>query len=158
MKPFLLGSCLLLGTLPSLASAQVFQNFAFLNAELSVRMALTAVEHCDEQGYAVSAAVMNREGRLMAFARHPLASPMTAEISQGKAYTSALTQAETGALDPNGAMSYAQGTVLTEGGLPFSAGGRFIGGIGISGAPSAVDVICARAGIEAVQADLEFAE
>ncbi|MFZ9096183.1 MAG: heme-binding protein, partial [bacterium] len=38
------------------------------------------------------------------------------------------------------------------------AGGRFLGGIGVSGAPSAVDVECAQAGIDSVADDLEFAE
>ena len=76
-------------------SAQTLQNFVFLNAEFSVQMALTAVQDCQEKGYNVSAAVMNREGRLTAFARNPMASPMTSEISQGKAYAAALTQAST---------------------------------------------------------------
>ena len=57
----------------------------FLNAELSVQMAITAVLDRLEKGYNVSAAVMNREGRLTAFARNPIASPMTSEIAQGKA-------------------------------------------------------------------------
>ena len=79
-------------------SAQTLQNFVFFNAELSVQMALTAVQDCQEKGYNVSAAVMNREGRLTAFARNPMASPMTSEIAQGKAYAAALTQASTAKL------------------------------------------------------------
>ena len=70
----------------------------FLSAELSVRMALTAVLDCQEKGYNVSAAVMNREGRLTAFARNPMASPMTSEIAQGKALAAALTKASTAKL------------------------------------------------------------
>ena len=141
-------------------SAQTLQNFVFLNAELSVQMTLTAVQDCQEKGYNVSAAVMNREGRLTAFARNPMASPMTSEIAQGKAYTSAITQSATGNIDieTTQALGYADGVVPTQGGLPFSAGGRFLGGIGVSGAPSAVDVECAQAGIDAVADDLEFAE
>ena len=34
-------------------SAQTLQNFVFLNAELSVQMALTAVQDCQEKGYNV---------------------------------------------------------------------------------------------------------
>ena len=124
-------------------SAQTLQNFVFLNAELSVQMALTAVQDCQEKGYNVSAAVMNREGRLTAFARNP----MTSEISQGKAYAAALTQASTANLGEIGAVAYADGVVPTQGGLPFSTGGRFLGGIGVSGAPSEIDEGCAQAGL-----------
>ena len=90
---------LLLTASYSSISAQTLQNFVFLNAELSVQMALTAVQDCQEKGYNVSAAVMNREGRLTAFARNPMASPMTSEIAQGKAYASAITQSATGNID-----------------------------------------------------------
>ena len=92
---------------------QTLQNFVFLNAELSVQMALKAVQDCQEKGYNISAAVMNREGRLTAFARNPMASPMTSEIAQGKAYTAALTQASTtnlGEIDP---LAYVDGVVPT---------------------------------------------
>ena len=139
---------------------QTLQNFVFLNAELSVQMALTAVHDCQEKGYNVSAAVMNREGRLTAFARNPMASPMTSEIAQGKAYASSMTMVASGNLDliESPALGYPEGIVPTQGGLPFSAGGRFLGGIGVSGAPSEIDEECAQAAIDAVADDLEFAE
>ena len=54
-------------------------------------MALVAVKDYQEKGLNVSAAVINREWRLNAFARNPMASPMTSEIAQGKAYPAALT-------------------------------------------------------------------
>ena len=160
MKPRTFITILVLAASYSPISAQTLQNFVFLNAELSVQMALTAVQDCQEKGYNVSAAVMNREGSLTAFARNPMASPMTSEVAQGKAYASALTQVATGSLDLNEspALGFVKDMVPTEGGLPFSAGGRFLGGIGVSGAPSAVDVECAQAGIDSVADDLEFAE
>ena len=101
---------------------------------------------------------MNREGRLTAFARNPMASPMTSEIAQGKAYTAALTQASTTNLGEIDALAYADGVVQTQGRLPFSAGGRFLGRIGVSGAGLATDEECAQLGIDAVADDLEFAE
>ena len=54
-------------------------------------MALVAVKDYREKGLNVSAAVMNREGRLTAFACNPMDYPMTSEIAQGKAYPAALT-------------------------------------------------------------------
>ena len=58
-------------------------------------MALVAVKDYQEKVLNVSAAVMNRVGRLTAFACNPMDSPMTSEIAQGKAYATALTQAST---------------------------------------------------------------
>ena len=101
---------------------------------------------------------MNIEERLTAFARNPMASPTTSEIAQGKAYTAALTQASTTNLGEIDALAYAEGVVQMQGGLPFSAGGRFLGRIGISGADSVTDEECAQLGIDAVADDLEFAE
>ena len=138
--------------------AQTLQNFVFLNAELSVRMALKAVQDCQEKGYNISAAVMNREGRLTAFARNPMASPMTSEIAQGKAYTAALTQASNTNLGEIDALAYADRVVQTQGGIPFSAGGRFLRRIRVSGADSVTNEECAQLGIDAVADDLEFAE
>ena len=94
-----------------------------------------------KKGYNVSAAVMNRQGRLTAFVCNPMASPMTSEIAQGKAYTSAITQSSTGNIDieTTQALGYSDRVVPTQSGLPISAGGRFFDSIGISGADSPTD-------------------
>jgi uncharacterized protein GlcG (DUF336 family) len=43
------------------------------------------------------------------------------------------------------------------GGLPIDGGGTMVGAIGVSGAPGgANDDICAKAGIAAIEADLNF--
>ena len=43
------------------------------------------------------------------------------------------------------------------GGVPIEAGGSILGGIGVSGAPSAeADDKCAKAGIDAIKDALEF--
>ena len=89
---------------------------------------------------------MNREGRLTAFARNPMASPMTSEISQGKAYVAALTQASTANFGEIGAVAYADGVVPTQGSLLFSDSEHLLGGIGVSGADSATDEECSQAG------------
>ncbi|HEY9148817.1 MAG TPA: heme-binding protein, partial [Gammaproteobacteria bacterium] len=49
------------------------------------------------------------------------------------------------------------GLVVSAGGLPITAGGTILGGVGVSGAPSGeTDEKCAQAGIDAVSADLEM--
>ena len=60
---------------------------------------------------------MNREGRLTAFARNPMASPMTSEIAHGKAYTSAITQSATSniEIETTKALSYADGVSQPKG-------------------------------------------
>ncbi len=148
---------LLLTASYSSISAQTLQNFVFLNAELSVQMALTAVQDCQEKGYNVSAAVMNREGRLTAFARNPMASPMTSEISKEKPTPLHLPKPqpqiwEKSVLWPM-QMELSQPKVDS----PFSAGGRFLGGIGFRRRFGHHDE-CAQAGIDSVADDLEFAE
>ena len=52
-----------------------------------------------------------------------------------------------------------EGLVMSAGGIPVQAGGTIVAGIGVSGAPSGTtDEACARAGLAAVQDDLEMAE
>ena len=46
---------------------------------------------------------------------------------------------------------------MSAGGVPIQAGGRMLGGVGVSGAPSGeTDEACAEAGVEAVIDDLEM--
>ena len=57
----------------------------------------------------------------------------------------------------------APGVLLLGGGVPVQIGGHFYGAIGVSGAPAEmisgdVDDACARAGIDAIREDNEFAE
>jgi len=48
------------------------------------------------------------------------------------------------------------GLIVAAGGLPLTAGGSIIGGVGVSGAPSGEqDEKCAHAGIDAIKFDLE---
>ncbi len=146
-------------SLPAAAQAEdppPVVDFGFLSGQMVSRLALSALEACEAQGYAVSVAVMNREGRLVSFVRSPLASPMTGEIAQGKAYTSALTQAATHQLEGAEGVSYANGVVPVRGGMPIQAAGRFYGGVGVSGAPSSVDLECAQAGLDSILEELEF--
>lgn len=44
------------------------------------------------------------------------------------------------------------GTIPIEGGLPLLVDGKIVGAIGVSGASSARDGVCARAGVDALTA------
>jgi uncharacterized protein GlcG (DUF336 family) len=49
------------------------------------------------------------------------------------------------------------GVAALGGGLPIEAGGAVVGAIGVSGAPGGdADDDCAKAGIRAIQADIEL--
>ena len=101
-----------------------------------------------ERDLAVAVAVFDESGKLLAFAQMDGAASAVGEFAQWKGrsaatihFASAVT-AEWGRGPP--------GLATWEGGLPvFSAEGVALGGVGVSGAQSAEDVACGKAGIAA---------
>ncbi|HWS11448.1 MAG TPA: heme-binding protein, partial [Rhodocyclaceae bacterium] len=58
---------------------------------------------------------------------------------------------------PSSGIRHLPRTVMIGGGMMIEGGGAMLGGIGVSGAPGgAADEVCAKAGIAAIQSDLEF--
>lgn len=101
-----------------------------------------------ERKLTVAVAVYDESGRLLAFAHMDGAASAVGEFAQWKGRSAATIHvassvtAEWGRGPP--------GLATWEGGLPvFSAAGVALGGVGVSGAESAEDVACARAGIAA---------
>ncbi len=133
-----------------------------LTAESASSIAMAAYRECAGKGYHVAAAVVSREGRLLALVRSPLAGSHTIEVSQAKAYSAATFQTPTTELMGRERMRDIPGALLLGGGLPISVGGYFYGAVGVSGAPAReragdVDDECAAAGIAAISDDLELA-
>jgi len=144
---------------PAPASIQ----FRVLSFESAQRLALAAAQACRQQGYQVAAAVVDRSGRLLAFARDPLAGPHTIAVSQAKAYSAASFQTPTSQMQGREALNGAPGVLLVGGGVPVRVGGYFYGAVGVSGAPAERhmgdrDEACARSGIEAIREVLEFSQ
>ena len=134
-----------------------------LSLDAANRMAVAAAEACEKMGYTVGVAVVDRGGNLQAFVRDPLAGPHTIDVAIQKAYASASFQTPTLAMGDMPTLNHAPRVLLVGGGVPVEIGGVFYGGIGVSGAPRReiagdVDDECARAGIEAVRADIEFTQ
>jgi len=130
-----------------------------LTMETASTIAQAAVTACRKQGVQISVAVVDRNGILQAQLRDSLAPPISLEISRQKAYTAANFLAATSALErlANGPVGRVAGLVMSAGGLPVQAGGKFYGAVGVSGAPSGeTDAACAQAGIDAVVDDLEM--
>ena len=91
-----------------------------------------------------------------------LAADLTLTISRQKAYTALSFNNATSAMEKRFTAPFSvgkvEGLVFSAGGLPITAGGTIVGGIGVSGAPSGLtDEKCARAGVDAITADLEMA-
>jgi uncharacterized protein GlcG (DUF336 family) len=152
------------GMMASTAQAQersATVSVKLLASHLASQAVAAALQECEGRGYQVSVTLLGRDGHLLAMLRDPLASPLTIDISRGKAYAAASFRASTTELSEtmgNGSLRFANDVLFSQGGLPIEVGGHFFGGIGVSGASAEVDEICANAGIEAIADTLEFAE
>lgn len=129
-----------------------------LSPELANAVVVAALADCTRKGYKVAAAVVGREGNLVAFLRNPLSGPHTINISQMKAYSAAALQAPTSQMASRADLNFAPGILLIVGGVPISIGGKFYGGVAVSGADPAIDEKCAEFGIAAIKDTLEFSQ
>ncbi len=105
-------------------------------------------------------AIFNASGNLKIFARQDFARTGSIDFAMVKGRTAAVLGITTDALgktdyaDPGRPMGIAsaEGLTIVQGGVPiFAADGTLLGGIGVSGAPSAHDEACGKAGIAAVK-------
>ena len=152
----LMTALLSLGLVASAAVAQDLPVEKALPRALAVEAALAA---CEQQGYRVSAAVVDRAGLIRALIRGDGAGPHTLDSSSRKAYTAASLRGSTEELSKMVAANPAVGglremnetILILGGGLPIKAGDEVIGGIGVGGAPGGdKDEACAQAGIEKI--------
>jgi uncharacterized protein GlcG (DUF336 family) len=115
-------------------------------------------------GFQVGVAIADRAGVPQVFLRDRFAGPHTVEMAANKAWTAASFRiptadlaAETQAGKAMSAIRDLPRVAALAGGLPIEAAGSTVAGIGVSGAPGGdADDVCARAGIEAIRADIEM--
>lgn len=105
--------------------------------------------------WAVSIAIVDDGGHLLAFQRLDGASAMSAQISQAKANSSAVSRRETKVYEDiinNGRHAFltAPFNGFLEGGVPVVIDGHVVGAVGVSGVKSVEDAQIAKAGIEAL--------
>lgn len=129
-----------------------------LAPHITNKMVVASVEYCTKKGYKVSASVVGRDGRLLAFLRNPLSGPHTIRVSERKAFTAASLQAPTSQMQSRTDLSFAPDILLIVGGVPINVGGQFYGGIAVAGADPKVDEECALHGITVVKDELEFVD
>jgi uncharacterized protein GlcG (DUF336 family) len=163
-KPSLIAAgCAALLAFPAIAAdIPVIVKIPRLTVEASEKLAHAAMDACRKQGIQIGVTVVDRSGDAMVVMRDTLAPRVTLQISQQKAYTAVNFNAATSAMENRFTQPFSvgkvDGLVFSAGGVPIEAAGNIIGAIGVSGAATGEqDEACARAGIEAIQFELESA-
>lgn len=131
-----------------------------LPLSLANKMVMAAAQQCEDDGYKVSVAVVDKSGVIRAQIRMDGAGAHTIESSFRKAYTSAslklptMQMAKIAANDPelHGLHHMADNILMLGGGLPIIIDSEVVGGIGVGGAPGTrFDEICAESGLKSIQ-------
>src|SRR5882757_1941266 len=139
-------------------------SYKSLAPEIALELAQAALANCQQRGYQVAIAVVDRFGVIQVVLRDRYAGPHTPATASGKAWTAATFRSSTSnlfAISQPGMMQAGirnlPGAVIIGGGLVVESGGSLVGAIGVSGAPGGdADEACAKAGIEAIQSKLDF--
>jgi uncharacterized protein GlcG (DUF336 family) len=135
-----------------------------MSMELARDVAQKAVQVCREQGYNVSAVVVDRDGTTQVVLRDTLASRFTIELAQRKANAVTLSGASGSEFrrarqDIRDEINSVPELLMLEGAVPVRAGGSLLGAVGVSGAPGGdKDEACAVQAVASVQDRLEFAD
>ena len=131
---------------------------------IALDLAQAALANCQQRGYQVAVAVVDRFGVIQVVLRDRYAGPHTPATASGKAWTAATFRNSTSnlfSISQPGMMQAGirtlPGMVIIGGGLVVESAGTLVGAIGVSGAPGGdADEACANAGIESIQTKLDF--
>ena len=158
----LLPLALLAASLPALATPPDVLPVKQISLELARDIAMASVEACRQNGYNVSAVVLDRAGNVQAALRDTLAARHTLEIAERKAGMTIMSGSESGEFraargDIRPELNHINGLIVMDGALPIRAAGSLIGAVGISGAPGGEkDAACAAAALKKAEERLEF--
>jgi uncharacterized protein GlcG (DUF336 family) len=142
---------------PVMGQAQEVLTEKQISLSMAQGVVIGAVEQCRADGFRVSAAVVDRSGRLKALLRDDNAGPHTIDSSRKKAFTALSFRASTNELvglvannpSAENLENISDDILILGGGLPIVSGGDVIGGVGVGGAPGGdLDEACARAGLD----------
>ena len=120
-----------------------------LTLEGAKRIAAAAEAEARRQGWNVCIAVLDEAGRLVHFVRMDDTQPASDEIAIAKGRTAAVFRRPSKMLEEGIAARpalMAFPAMPVTGGLPLIAGGKVVGGIGVSGVQSHQDELVAQAG------------
>ena len=152
--------CLSLGTYAQDATFAV----RVMTPETALAAARAALESCRKSGYQVAVAVVDRFGLPQVVLRDRYAGAHTPDMAVDKAWTAVSFRTNTSALaeateagKPMSGIRARPRVAAIGGGVVVEGGGALLGAIGVSGAPGGDrDDACARAGVAAVQQNLDF--
>lgn len=160
LKSLLVASGLVVAMVPVANAQSLTVDVPRLTLEVNNKIAMETIKACEAKGIPVSVTVVDRNGIIMVQMRDSMAPPVSLPISQKKAYTAVMFNANGSQLvsQAEGALpTLGEGLAFMAGSVTISAGGRLFGAVGVSGAPGGdIDEECAVAGVEAVQMDLEM--
>ncbi len=145
----------------SYADEAMTVNIKRLKMETALRIAQAAIKQCRKEGVQIAVTIVDRGGHPQVMLRDVLAMDITVEISRKKAHTALAFNAPLSQLEDRFTKPFQVGKIdaliVSAGGVPINIAGAIMGGIGVSGAPSGlIDEKCAKAGLDAVTADLEM--
>jgi uncharacterized protein GlcG (DUF336 family) len=158
-----LAVCLLLAVATGRAEEATY-GVRFMTIETALKAAHAALESCRKAGYQVAVAVVDRSGLPQVMLRDRYAGAHTTDMAVDKAWTAVSFRTSTAALadatqagKPLSGIRARPRVAAVGGGLVIEGAGALLGGIGVSGAPGGDrDEACARAGIGAIQQQLDF--
>ena len=134
-----------------------------IGMDLARDIANEAVAACREDGYQVSAVVVDRHGLLRAALRDDAAARFTLEIAERKANMTVMAWSDSGRFrearaDIREELNHIDGLIVMDGGVKIVAGGYNVGAVGVSGAPGGEkDHACAQKALVKLAGRIEFA-
>jgi len=140
---------------PLAASAQPLPNHygAPIGVETARKVAAAAIAEGKKNGWTVAAAIVDPGGTLVYFERIDGTQNGSSVVAQEKARTAAAFKRPSKLLEDvvaSGKSQYLRlpGALPIEGGIPLVIDGKIVGAIGVSGAKSDQDGVCAKAGAD----------
>jgi uncharacterized protein GlcG (DUF336 family) len=135
-----------------------------LGLDFANELAQAAVADCRERGYQVTAVIVDRGSDVQVVLRDTLAAPQTIQLARDKANAVILSATDSSVLQRNRQdirmeLDHVEDLLVLAGGVQITAGGSWVGALGVSGAPGGdIDEACAKAALEKYQERLEFAD
>lgn len=154
---------LLFAAAPVLAQSGTY-TARLLTPETALKATRAALEDCRKRGFQVAVAVVDRSGVAQALLRDRFAGPHTVDTAVNKGFTATSFRTDTLELakqtqsgTPSSGVRAIPNVIAVGGGVLIQAAGATLGAIGVSGAPGGdADDACAKAGIAAIQDDINF--
>jgi uncharacterized protein GlcG (DUF336 family) len=145
------------------ASAQGLVTNHRVSSAVAGELVAGAVAACKEQGYNVTATLVDIDGVRQAMLRGDGAGVATLDVSNDKAYTAMTTRTDTGVLverakstPPSQIVLKEPHMLLAQGAIVLKIGEEFVAALGVSGAPGGdKDEACARAALDKVSDKLK---